>query len=57
MVKWNMEIYSKLNLTEFNLIKVSLSPSKKVGFICFNESPLRMMDNVFLSYLKNFFHS
>ena len=26
-----------------------LSPSKKIGFICFNESPLKMMKNVFVS--------
>ena len=34
----------KSNLYTF---KVGLLPSKKVCFICFNESPLKMMENVF----------
>ena len=30
-------------------VKVGLSPSKKVSLICFNESPLKMINNVFIS--------
>ena len=29
--------------------QVRLSPSKKVSSICYNESPLKMMKNVFIS--------
>ena len=38
-----------------NLIKVGLSPSKKILFICFNESPLKIMKNAFYFILKPFF--
>ena len=34
------------------IFKVGLSPSKKVGFICFNESLLKMMNNAFYFILK-----
>ena len=37
------------------LIKVGLSPSKKVCFIYFNESPLKMMKNAFHFMLKALF--
>ena len=37
------------------LVKVGLSPSKKVCFICFNESPIKMMKNAFYLILKAFF--
>ena len=37
------------------LIKVGLSPSKKVYFIYFNESPLKMMKNAFYFMLKALF--
>ena len=40
------------NLTENNP-KLGLSPSKKVVFLCFNESPLKMMKNVFYFMLKH----
>ena len=29
-------------------LKVGLSPSKKICFICFNKSPLKMMKNAFI---------
>ena len=35
--------------------KVGLSPSRKVGFISLNESPLKMMDNAFYFILKSLF--
>ena len=37
------------------LLKVGLSPSKKVCFICFNESAIKMMKNAFYLILKAFF--
>ena len=36
------------------LLKLRLSPSKNVGFVCFNESSLRMMENA-LFILKTLF--
>ena len=36
-------------------IKVKLSPSKKVDFICFNGSPLKMTKNTFYFTLKALF--
>ena len=36
-------------------LKVGLSPSKKLCFICLNEIPLNMMENVFLFQLKALF--
>ena len=38
-------------------IKFGLSPSKIRFFICFNESPIKMMENVFHFILKAFFRS
>ena len=38
-----------------NLFKIGLSSSKKVGFICFNESPLKMMKNNFYLSLEALF--
>ena len=38
-------------------IKFGLSPSKIRFFICFNESPVKMMKNVFHFILKAFFRS
>ena len=35
-------------------IKFEQSSSKKLGFICFNESPLKMMNNAFYFILKVF---
>ena len=37
------------------LVKVELSPSKKICFVCFNESPLKLMKNAFYSILKALF--
>ena len=39
------------------LLKVGLSPSKKHCVIFFIESPLKLVGNVFLYYLKSSFHS
>ena len=36
-------------------IKVGLSPSKKIYFVCFIESPLKIMKNAFYFILKAFF--
>ena len=36
-------------------IKAGLSPSKKVFFICFNNSPSKVMKNVFYFILKALF--
>ena len=33
-------------------LNIGLSPSRKVGFICLNESPLKMRNNVFYFTLK-----
>ena len=35
--------------------KAGISPSKKVGFICFNENPVQMMKNAFHFILKVLF--
>ena len=35
-----------------DLIKAGLSPSKKIFFICFNESPSKMKKNAFYFILK-----
>ena len=36
-------------------IKVGFSPSQKICFICFNESPLKVMKNIFYLILKALF--
>ena len=38
-----------------NLFKAGLAPSKKILFICFNKSPLKMTKNVFYFILKALF--
>ena len=38
-----------------NDLKVGLSPSKKICFICLIESPLKMMKNAFYFILKALF--
>ena len=38
-----------------NMIKVGLSPSKKIFVICLIGNPLKMMKNVFYFILKAFF--
>ena len=40
-----------------NFIKVGLSPSKKICFICFIESPSKMIKKCFLFHLKSSFRS
>ena len=35
-------------------IKVRISPSKKIYFICFNESPLKIIEILFISSQKLF---
>ena len=37
------------------MFEVGLSPSKKICFICFNDSPSEMMKNAFYSILKALF--
>ena len=51
----NIEKYLRGNNLPDLLIKVGLSPSKKVFFICFNDSPSKMMKNAFYSILKALF--
>ena len=36
-------------------LKVGLSPSKKICFVCFDESPLKLMKNAFYFILKPLF--
>ena len=38
-----------------HILKVGLSPSNKIIFICFNESPLKMMRNTFYFIVKTLF--
>ena len=40
---------------KYRLLKVGLSPSKKISVICFIESPLKMMKNAFYFILKALF--
>ena len=49
--------YNKIliSLKENLLPKVGLSLSKKLCFICFNESPLKIMKNAFYFMLKAIF--
>ena len=51
----NIEKYLRGNNLPDLLIKVGLSPSKKVFFICFNDSPSKMMKNAFYFILKALF--
>ena len=41
-----------MDLREF---LAQISPSKKVGFACFNERPLKMINNAFYFILKALF--
>ena len=36
----------------FTIVKVALSPFKKVNFICFNESPLKMMKKWYFAIFR-----
>ena len=51
----NIEKYLRGNNLPDLVIKVGLSPSKKVFFICFNDSPSKMMKNAFYFILKALF--
>ena len=44
-----------LQMVKEVVFKVGFSPSKKNYFICFNESPLKMMKNTFYFILKALF--
>ena len=44
-----------INLIPVFSIKVGLSPSKNTFFICFNDSPSKMMKNAFYFILKALF--
>ena len=46
---WKWTLYKWCN------IKVGLSPSEKTCLICFNESPLKIMENTFYFILKALF--
>ena len=43
------------NASDGKSFKVGLSPSKKMCVICFIESPVKMIKNVFYFILKTFF--
>ena len=43
---------SYANIAWASTFKVGLSPSKKICFICFNESPLKMVKNTFYFILR-----
>ena len=51
----NNEKYLRGNNLPDLLIKVGLSPSKNIFFICFNDSPSKMMKNAFYFNLKALF--
>ena len=44
-----------LLFSNLSLFKVGLSPSKKILFVCFSESPLKMMENAFCFISKALF--
>ena len=50
--KTNQNLHQITSIYPLFFIKVGLSPSKKITFICFNESPLKMMQNAFYFNLK-----
>ena len=52
---WNNSYNSIAITITPRFIKVGLSPSKKIIFICFNESPLKVMKNTFSFILKTLF--
>ena len=49
-------VFLALFLRLFNF-QVILSPSKKAGFVCFNESQLKMVKNAVVINVKSSFHS
>ena len=44
--------FNYLGLQQIKVLKVGLSPSKKVSFVCSNGRPLKMMKNAFYFILK-----
>ena len=42
---------------QYETFKVGLSPSKKKNFICFNDSPTKIIKNDFLLHIKSSFRS
>ena len=44
-----------MSLVTVKIVKVGLSPSKKISFICFSDSPSKMMKNAFYFILKALF--
>ena len=53
--------FTKLNNAKITSFSLTLNSDfhlpKKVGFICFNENPLKMMKNAFYFLFKSFFRS
>ena len=53
--------FTKLNNAKITSFSLTLNSDfhlpKKVGFICFNEDPLKMMKNAFYFLFKSFFRS
>ena len=47
--------HPKVTVRDVERLKVGLSTSKKVFFICFNNSPSKMMKNAFYFILKALF--
>ena len=48
-------LFQSVNIHCLSNLKVRLSPSKKVVFICLNKSPLKMMKIAFCFILKAVF--
>ena len=46
-----------ISFSKLYILKSDSQPPKKNCFICFNESPLKMMKNVFSFYLKSSFRA
>ena len=45
----------RYKVKNLNLLKAGLLPSEKLSFICFGESPLKIIKKWFLFHLKNSF--
>ena len=50
-----MDYNNSNHVVHRDILKGRLSPSEKICFICFNESPLNMIKNAFYITLKDFF--
>ena len=58
--EWPLKVFynpTKLTISIISIadFKMTLPPSKKVGFICFNRRPLKMMKNAFYFMSKALF--